>query len=123
MPRTIAIGDVHGCAEEFEELLKRLELKPDDRVIQVGDLVNRGPDSHRVIELAREYQVESIIGNHELRLITAREKNKPSLLNQYDQVTLEELTKDDWNYLEAMPKFLYDAQIDPLRSNTLGRGV
>ena len=112
MPRTIAIGDVHGCADEFEELLAKLELKPDDRVIQVGDLVNRGPDSHRVIELAREYQVESIIGNHELRLITAREKNKPSLLNQYDQVTLEELTKDDWNYLEAMPKFLYDAQID-----------
>ena len=111
MPRTIAIGDVHGCADEFEELLAKLELKPDDRVIQVGDLVNRGPDSHRVIELAREYQVESIIGNHELRLLTARRKNKPSLLNQYDQVALEELTNDDWNYLEAMPKFLYDAQI------------
>ena len=60
MPRTIAIGDVHGCADEFEELLAKLELKPDDRVIQVGDLVNRGPDSHRVIELAHEYQVESI---------------------------------------------------------------
>ena len=88
MPRTIAIGDVHGCADEFEELLAKLELKPDDRVIQVGDLVNRGPDSHRVIELAREYQVESIIGNHELRLLTARGKNKPSLLNQYDRVTL-----------------------------------
>ncbi|MBL6919234.1 MAG: metallophosphoesterase [Puniceicoccaceae bacterium] len=112
MPRTIAIGDVHGCADEFEELLKRLELKPDDRVIQVGDLVNRGPDSHRVIELASEYQVEAIIGNHELRLLRARKKNKPSLLNQYDLVTLEELTKDDWKYLEAMPKFLYDAQID-----------
>ena len=112
MPRTIAIGDVHGCADEFEELLKRLELKPDDRIIQVGDLVNHGPDSHRVIELAREYQVESIVGNHELRLLTAREKNKPSLLNKYDQVTLEELTTDDWKYLEAMPKFLYDAQID-----------
>ncbi|MFL2832719.1 MAG: metallophosphoesterase [Coraliomargaritaceae bacterium] len=112
MPRTIAIGDVHGCADEFEELLTKLELKPDDRVIQVGDLVNRGPDSHRVIQLAREYQVESIIGNHELRLLTARKENKPSLLNQYDQVTLKELTKDDWNYLESMPKFLYDAQID-----------
>lgn len=112
MPRTIAIGDVHGCADEFEELLKRLKLKSDDKVIQVGDLVNRGPDSHRVIKLAREYQVESIIGNHELRLITARGENKLSLLNQYDLVTLEELTKDDWNYLEAMPKLLYEAQID-----------
>ena len=112
MPRTIAIGDVHGCADEFEELLKRLELKPDDRVIQVGDLVNRGPDSHRVIELAREYQVEGIIGNHELRLLSVRKKNKPSLLKYDDQATVEQLTVDDWKYLEAMPKFLYDAQID-----------
>lgn len=112
MPRTIAIGDVHGCADEFEELLTKLKLKPEDRLIQVGDLVNRGPDSHRVIELARKYQVESIIGNHELRLLTARKKNKPSLLNQYDQTTVEQLTADDWEYLKAMPKFLYDAQID-----------
>ena len=112
MSRTIAIGDVHGCANEFEELLRRLELKPNDRVIQVGDLVNRGPDSHRVIKLAREYQVESIIGNHELRLLTARRKNKPRLLHKYDQATLEKLTTDDWKYLEAMQKFLYDPQID-----------
>ena len=112
MPRTIAIGDVHGCADEFEELLRRLELKADDRVIQVGDLVNRGPDSHRVIELVREYQVEAIIGNHELRLLSARKKNKPSLLNEDDQATVEQLTENDWKYLEAMPKFLYDAQID-----------
>ena len=112
MPRTIAIGDVHGCADEFEELLRRLELKADDRVIQVGDLVNRGPDSHRVIELAREYQVEAIIGNHELRLLSARKKNKPSLLKEDDHATVEQLTENDWKYLEAMPKFLYYAQID-----------
>ncbi|MFT5837464.1 MAG: hypothetical protein ACI9ZV_000969 [Candidatus Azotimanducaceae bacterium] len=112
MPRTIAIGDVHGCANEFEELLNALELKSEDRVIQVGDLVNRGPDSHRVIELARHYKVESILGNHELRLLTARQKNKPSLLKDYDHPTIEQLTADDWTYLEAMPKFLYDAKID-----------
>jgi hypothetical protein len=65
-----------------------------------------------VIELAREYQVEAIIGNHELRLLSARKKNKPSLLKEDDQATVEQLTENDWKYLEAMPKFLYDAQID-----------
>ena len=65
-----------------------------------------------MIELAREYQVEAIIGNHELRLLSARKKNKPSLLKHDDQATVEQLTADDWKYLEAMPKFLYDAQID-----------
>ncbi|WP_269522921.1 metallophosphoesterase [Coraliomargarita parva] len=107
MSRTIAIGDVHGCAQEFEELLEALELQPDDRVIQVGDLVNRGPDSAGVIELARMYQVESILGNHELRLLTARRKNRPKILKDYDQETIRQLSKSDWEYLELLPKLKY----------------
>lgn len=112
MPRTIAIGDVHGCADEFEELLNALELEPEDRVIQVGDLINRGPDSRRTIELAREFKVETILGNHELRLLDARKKKKTSLLKDYDLPTYKQLSKEDWKFLEAMPKFLYDAKIE-----------
>ncbi len=112
MPRTIAIGDVHGCANEFEELLNALELQPEDRLIQVGDLINKGPDSHRAIELAREFKVEVILGNHELRLLAARKKKKLSLLKDYDRPTFEALTSEDWEFLEAMPKYLYDAKID-----------
>jgi hypothetical protein len=112
MPKTIIIGDVHGCADEFEELLGALELKPDDRIIQVGDLINRGPDSRRAIKLARKYKVEVILGNHELRLLTARDKKKRSILKDYDKPTFEQLSREDWDFLEAMPKFLYDAAID-----------
>lgn len=112
MPRTIAIGDVHGCADEFEELLVALELEPEDRVIQVGDLVNRGPKSHKVIKLAREYKVESILGNHELRLLTARKKNDPSLLKDYDRPTIDQLTKEDWKYLCKLPKYYYEADLN-----------
>ncbi|NBB80544.1 MAG: metallophosphoesterase [Verrucomicrobia bacterium] len=108
MPRTIAIGDVHGCADEFEELLEALELEPEDRVIQVGDLINRGPDSHRCIELARQYRVESILGNHELRLLSARNQNKSSLLKDYDLPTIRQLLAEDWTFLQSMPKFIYD---------------
>jgi predicted phosphodiesterase len=112
MPRTITIGDVHGCADEFEELLNALELEPEDRVIQVGDLINRGPNSRGAIEIARKYKVEAILGNHELRLLTARKKGKRSILKNYDIPTFKALTEDDWRFLEAMPKFLYDATID-----------
>jgi len=108
MSRTIAIGDVHGCASEFEELLEALELQPEDRVIQLGDLINRGPESHRAIELARIYQVEAILGNHELRLLTARREGRTGLLKDYDHPTLDQLTEDDWAFLEKMPKFKYD---------------
>ena len=112
MPRTIAIGDVHGCADEFEELLTALELEPEDRAIQLGDLVNRGPDSHRAIELAREYKVESIIGNHELRFLTYKETGNKDLLKDYDPETVGQLTKSDWKYLSNMKKFIFDSQLD-----------
>ncbi|MFU8847315.1 MAG: metallophosphoesterase [Opitutales bacterium] len=107
MPRTIAIGDVHGCADEFEELLNALELEPKDRVVQLGDLVNRGPDSHGVLELVREYQVEAILGNHELRLLRAREEKRKDLLKDYDLPTMKKLSSKDWDFLETLPKFEY----------------
>lgn len=112
MPRTIAIGDVHGCADEFEELLNALDLAPDDRVIQLGDLVNRGPDGHGAVELAREYQVEAILGNHELRLLRAHREGQTSQLKDYDHQTLKELTDEDWHYLGSMPKFKYGVTSD-----------
>lgn len=112
MPRTIAIGDVHGCADEFEELLNALELEPEDRVVQLGDLVNRGPDSHLVLELAREYKVEAILGNHELRLLRAQREGRKDLLKDYDHKTIKELTDEDWDYLRALPKFTHGATRD-----------
>lgn len=107
MPRTIAIGDVHGCADEFEELLIALELEPKDRVIQLGDLVNLGPESHRVLKLAREYKVDAILGNHELRLLRAQHDDRKDLLKDYDHDTLRQMSKKDWEYLGNLPKYVY----------------
>lgn len=110
--RTIAIGDVHGCADEFEELLAALQVRPGDRVIQLGDLINRGPDSHRCIALARKHGVEAILGNHELRLLNARRENRPEILKDYDAVTVEQMTEDDWAFIGGMPKFKYEGLTD-----------
>ena len=111
MPRTIAIGDVHGCADELEELLNALELEPEDRVIQLGDLVNRGPDSRRVLQLVREYKIEALIGNHELRLLRARKARSTKNLKDYDHETIRQLKKEDWDYLSALkPHILLDRE-------------
>jgi len=101
--RLIAIGDIHGCHHEFAELLDRLELVEGDRLVLLGDLVNRGPDSCRVIDLAREHGAVSLLGNHELRLLKYRRTGDRKYLKEQDEETSGRLRPEDWTYLEAMP--------------------
>ncbi|QEG42413.1 metallophosphoesterase family protein [Roseimaritima ulvae] len=71
--RTIAIGDIHGCAKALRTLLERIEPQPDDTLIFLGDYVDRGPDSRDVIEqileLSTRCQVIALRGNHEIMLM------------------------------------------------------
>ncbi|PWV90962.1 serine/threonine protein phosphatase 1 [Paenibacillus cellulosilyticus] len=73
MQRTIAISDIHGCVSELNELLIRMKYTPGrDRLILLGDYVDRGPNScgtvERVMELVREGAI-ALRGNHDQRLI------------------------------------------------------
>lgn len=110
--RLIAVGDIHGCAREFADLLDKLQLRRDDRLILLGDLINRGPDSAGVIELAREHATLSLLGNHELRLLNFRKTDDPSHLKRSDYETLQQLRGRDWEYLEAMPLTYHDESLD-----------
>ncbi len=108
--RLIAIGDIHGCHREFEDLLEKLQLDRHDRVILLGDLVNRGPDSSKVIALARQHAHLSLLGNHELRLLNYRKTGDPTHLKKNDYDTLNQLTRRDWAYLNAMPLTYHDRE-------------
>lgn len=101
--RLIAIGDIHGCHREFEDLLEKLKLERDDEIILLGDLINRGPDSAKVIALAREHAKFSLLGNHELRLLNYRKTSDPTHLKKSDLETLKQLGPKDWAYMAAMP--------------------
>jgi hypothetical protein len=100
--RLIAVGDIHGCHSEFEELLSQLELTGGDRLVLLGDLVNRGPDSNRVIDLARGAGATSLLGNHELRLLKFRKTGDRKYLKEHDLETFDALRAEDWAYLEGM---------------------
>jgi serine/threonine protein phosphatase 1 len=71
--RTIAIGDIHGCLDPFERLLAAIELKADDTLVILGDVVDRGPNSRGVIDcllaLKDQCQLICILGNHEEMLL------------------------------------------------------
>jgi bis(5'-nucleosyl)-tetraphosphatase (symmetrical) len=69
--RRIFVGDIQGCLEPLDRLLRALELRSDDRVCCVGDLVNKGPDSLGVLRRVREIGAQSVLGNHDLALLRA----------------------------------------------------
>ena len=100
--RIIAIGDIHGCHLEFAELLERVAPTPADRVVLLGDLVNRGPDSAKVIDLAIQHRALSLLGNHEARLLAYRRTGDRSALKDDDEQTFASLLPRHWDYLEKM---------------------
>ena len=64
------LGDVHGYYNTLESLLKSLELKRDDVVVLLGDLIDRGPRSAQVVKYVRESEnTHTIRGNHEQMMI------------------------------------------------------
>lgn len=73
--RTIAIGDIHGCARALAALIEAVEPGPRDVIVTLGDYVDRGPDSRGVIdqllELAGRCRLKSLLGNHEQIMLNA----------------------------------------------------
>lgn len=66
MGRTVIVGDVHGCFDELIDLLEKVELQPDDLLVSVGDLVDRGPAPGKVVGFFRDRPNSVVVmGNHE----------------------------------------------------------
>ena len=115
--RTIVVGDVHGCLEELDELLSRLEVRPSERLVLAGDLMDRGPDPVGVVRRARERGALAVLGNHdEKHLRFARHEAKrradPRAKNPMKSFTDEQraqnaaLSREDLAWLGALPLFL-----------------
>jgi Icc-related predicted phosphoesterase len=67
--RVIAIGDIHGCAAALRALVEIIHLTADDTLVILGDCVDRGPDSRKVIDhlmvLREKCRLIMLLGNHE----------------------------------------------------------
>ena len=74
------IGDIQGCYKEFKNLIKLIDPKKENKFVCVGDLVNTGPESEKVVDFVLENKVKSVLGNHDLHLmailIGAKKHNK-----------------------------------------------
>lgn len=122
--RTIVIGDVHGCYNELKELISALEENNEydkniDKIVFLGDYIDRGKDSRLVIEFVRKLQKEhnnviALMGNHEDMLIDYRDGlNHIWLYNGYDTTKdsyegFDEQFEDDVNWMRSLPLYHED---------------
>ncbi len=76
--RDLVIGDIHGQRETFERVLETVRYSPEDgdRVLLLGDVIDRGPDSAGMLEWLRRDGVTCIRGNHEQFMLDALEGTK-----------------------------------------------
>lgn len=75
--RIFVIGDIHGCFIAMKELIEnQIQLSKDDKLIFLGDYIDRGSDSKKVLDYIMElqsnqYDIVTLRGNHESMLIDA----------------------------------------------------
>lgn len=107
VPRTLIIGDVHGCAEELRALLDEVAFRPgQDELVSVGDLVNKGPDSIGVVRLVRALGARAVMGNHDdlvVRCAAARRAGTDDTFPDGVRRIVKKLDDDDLAWLEALP--------------------
>ncbi|MEE7476987.1 metallophosphoesterase family protein [Methylobacterium hispanicum] len=128
-PLTYAVGDIHGCADLLDALLERVEAHAAGRartLVFLGDYIDRGPDSARVIETLRRLQwrepeaVVCLMGNHEAMLLRSlREPGAEehwllngglATLGAFGVEEAAALPRDVLDWIEALPTVHGDAR-------------
>jgi hypothetical protein len=102
-PRTLVVGDVHGCLDELRALVAAAGLTDDDDVVFVGDLVAKGPDSAGVVGWARARRAAAVLGNHDDHVLRARRGESTKEAHVRVAATLSQADAD---WLAARPLWL-----------------
>ncbi|MFC2080386.1 metallophosphoesterase family protein [Bacteroidota bacterium] len=119
--RLFAIGDIHGCFDSLKELLEhKIQLKKTDKLILLGDYIDRGTKSREVVDFIMAlqengYSIEPILGNHESMLLDAHENNEllsrwiqnggTETLNSFGIKSLESLESKYLNFFKSLQPF------------------
>jgi bis(5'-nucleosyl)-tetraphosphatase (symmetrical) len=103
MRDVLFVGDVQGCAAELRDLLEVSGFDPArHRLALCGDLINRGPDSAGVLELARRLDARTVIGNHEVALLEGERSATLDVVRQQLGASLGQWLA----WLESLPLFI-----------------
>jgi len=98
--RTVLVGDVHGCRRELDSLLDAVDFGVGDRLVLVGDVLARGPDSLGVLDLLRCTGALFVRGNHEAKVLSCRDGDE--VAGEHLDLA-KSLRPVDWVLLECAP--------------------
>jgi len=82
LSRIFCVGDIHGCSATLDTLLtNEICLNKSDKIIFLGDYIDRGPDSKTVLDIildldAKNYDVTCLMGNHEEMFIESHQDDE-----------------------------------------------
>ena len=80
--RLLAIGDIHGCFDPFAELVEqKIRIRKGDRLVLLGDYIDRGNKSREVIDYIIDLQdhgfdIITLMGNHESMMLDSFESEQ-----------------------------------------------
>jgi predicted phosphodiesterase len=98
------VSDIHGNFEAFSKALSLIEKAQVDNILGAGDIVGYGPDPSQCIHLVKEYEIKSVLGNHDCAVNNDEEA---SLFNTYAREAIEwernNLSYEDLNFLKNLP--------------------
>ncbi len=106
--KTLIIGDIHGCFNELKALLDKAGIADDDRVIALGDIVDRGPDSVQVLDFFCDSPARlSLMGNHERKHVRgARHEVRLALSQIISRKEFGEAYPQALERMAALPLFI-----------------
>lgn len=117
-PRVIAIGDVHGCIDELQDLLRECDYRPGDLIVFLGDLVSKGPDSISVVQMAREIGAIGVRGNHDFEVVRWHQAIKsgvdPPVVGSEHFHIASCLSKADMKWMYSLPWYISSKELGTL---------
>jgi serine/threonine protein phosphatase 1 len=102
----LVVGDIHACYLELLDLLDQASIGPDDEILAVGDLVDRGPANREVLDFFQQRPgASSIVGNHERKhLRWARGELAPAPSQRIAHAQLGEAYPKALAFLATFPR-------------------
>lgn len=104
--KTLVVGDIHGCFDEFLSLLDLAGVGDSDNVVSVGDLVDRGPQSWKVVDffMQKPETRHAVMGNHEWKhLMHAGKAEMPSRAGMLTRKQMGQNYAQALNYFDGLP--------------------